>query len=188
MRPFALAAACLLLAACQSAPAKAPRPVAIAAKHYDRAVRAAAGTLRDFGFSVDRSDARMGVVSSLPKSIPTSGEWWDGSAPNGGAWEARANLQDLRHRVRLTLAPTELTDDGMPKPGTDYRMSAQAVVERLDSPTRRVTAGWDAPVANLSEVPEHWRTRGVEDAQWQPIGHDADLEQALLDDIEKRMQ
>ena len=180
-------AACL--AACQSAPpVAAPQPLFIPAARHDLALKAAAGTLRDLGFRIERFDVRMGVVSTEPEGIPTSGEWWHGNAPVRSDWEAKANLQDLRHRVRLTLAPKAVGEGGLPAPATGYLLSAEAAVERLDTPTRRVTAGWSNPSSRLSEVPEHWRTRGVEDALWQPVGRDHALEQAILDDVEKRMQ
>lgn len=174
----------LLLAACRSA-APAAAPLAIPAARHDQALQAAAGALRDLGFRIERFDARMGVVSTAPESIPSSAEWWHGNAPNRRSWEPEANLQDLRHRVRVTLAPDL---GGSADAVTRYHLSATATVERLDTPTRRVSAGWASPSIRLSEVPEHWRTRGVEDALWQPIGRDTELERAILDDVEKRMR
>ena len=100
--PFAAAfpLACLL-AACQTTPP--PAPLAVAAARYDIAMDAAAATLREHGFRVERFDRRMGVVAALAEGIPSSAEWWKGNAPNASDWEAEANFQDLRHRARITL-------------------------------------------------------------------------------------
>ncbi len=175
--------ACLLLCACQATPpAHPPTTLRIPGAQYDSAMLAAAAALRDRGFVIERFDSRMGVVSALPEGIPSSGEWWKGNSPNFSEWETRANLQDLRHRPRCTLVPTDAREK------TDYTLTVEITVERLDTPTRRVTAAFGRPASHLSEVPEHWRLRGVEDKQWQAIGRDAELEQALAQDMQRRLK
>lgn len=183
MRILPLIPLLCLLGACQSAPSQTPpATLAVPAAQYGRAMEAAAAALRDRGFTVERFDARMGVVSAAPEGIPTSAEAWHGNAPNLGAWEARANLQDLRHRVRLTLTP----ENGESK--ATYTLAAQAAVERLDTPTQRVTASLASPASNLAEVPEHWRSRGAQDNLWQPVGRDGDLEKKLIADVARRLR
>jgi hypothetical protein len=157
---------------------------------------AAAAALRARGLRVERFDRLTGVVAAFPEGIPTSAEWWKGNSAHGGPWQASADLQDLRHRVRIQVTPAG---------GGSCTLTVEAAVERLDSPARRVVISaenpamrigpngtGDAPLqgnpaARLSEVPAHLRQRGTEDNLWQHAGRDHALETRLAQDIAGRL-
>ncbi len=170
-------AACLL-AACQSAPGSAPAPLEITAARRDAALDAAAAALRAHGLRVERFDRLTGVVAAFPEGIPASAEWWKGNSAGGGPWRARADWQDLRHRVRIQMTPAG---------GGSCTLTVEAGVERLDSPTRRVVISAGNPSVNLAEVPGHWRQHGAENNLWQNIGRDHAFEARLTQDIVKRL-
>jgi hypothetical protein len=106
-RTFALLALVGLLAAvgCTRAVRVAkPNPSPIDGGAYDRAFRAAAESLRDMGYQLDRQDYRFGIVSTQPRTAPTLFEPWHGDNTTT-AQTAESSINHQRRIIKVTLTP-----------------------------------------------------------------------------------
>ncbi|TVQ61862.1 MAG: hypothetical protein EA379_05880 [Phycisphaerales bacterium] len=171
MRTTALIAAALCIATlpaltgCASrANADAVPAFSVPAGAYTAAFDAARAALRDEGYTLDRVDARAGVITTRPRVEPAI-------APSGAAGDADSWWNSQRSVARVEFAPEDREPSGATDhPDTDLRaddapMQARVIVtiERLQRPGRRIE-----PVSiRLSSI---WNEPGWEDRAMQP-GH-----------------
>ncbi len=163
------------------------QPVAVTAEDYPRVFEAGVQALRDLGFEVDRQDYRFGVVTSKPLGAPSLLEPWNRTNTTGGQM-VESTLNDQRRTVRIQLEPRDgasddASDASVAAVGTgDYQVRVEVVVERRQTPGRRLTRSTSRPrmYNRLREVPTHLREMGVPRTYWMPIGRDEQLEARLL--------
>ena len=111
-----------------------PATFTVPAGRYAHAFDAARDTLRERGYTLERVDARAGVITTRPRTEPALA-----GAP-AGAGSSWLNAQRSLARVEFSPIP-----DSPPAPGEDLRAAdtplharVVVVVERLQRPGRRI--------------------------------------------------
>jgi len=107
------AALCLLggVSGCTSKPRAAQ--IDIAAGRYGEAFDATQETLRRAGFTLERVDARAGVMTTRPKSSAGLAEPWERDDSRFGQ-RVESLLHHQRRRVIVTFEPAGATEEGQP--------------------------------------------------------------------------
>lgn len=191
LSPVCLIVAALLAGGC-SRPffTEAPNPVEIDAREYARVYDAAIEVLRDYGFRVNREDARFGRITTYPLDSPTVVEPWRGDNTTAGqAWQS--TLSHLRRTVRIFIDPrtqADAPDDGSQAIRPEaYSLRVEVLLENRQLPTRRlIPAQGRGMFSRLDAVPPRWRERGIGSSDWQPLGRDPYLEDRLARAIIER--
>lgn len=208
MKRVALVACLALLAGCSRGYKATPATLQIDAQEYDRVFRASVEVLRDYGFRVNRSDYRFGVVTTEPISSPTAFEPWinHNTTPTQAAG---STFDHLRRSATVLIepvspeeaaavdaiagavepAPAEASPE-QPRPAAEpeaYRLRVEVVLENQQVPVRRLNgAVTGGRFSDLSAVPAEWQQRNIAPTYWQPVGRDAHLERRLARDIIER--
>ena len=176
----------------------APNPYEIDVTEYDRIFEAAHHVLRDYQFTVERSDYRFGVVLTEPRGAATIFEpWRPGNTTLQQALFATGN--DLRRIVRVTLEPWEDADTPMPPAAvteastvvtpspTLYGLRVEVMIEKRQMPSQYITRSSTSQVLRtLDEVPHELAQRNIPAIYWQPVGRDALLENRLMAEIVRK--
>lgn len=116
-------------------------PLTVAAGRYAQAFDAARDVLRDCGLTLDRVDARAGVLTTLPASSAGLFTPWSPLDPSL-ADALRRTLRYERLRVRLRFAPIDPGGAGefdIHRFDRGARVSVEALVEPVDRPGLRVS-------------------------------------------------
>lgn len=167
------------LAGCQASPAPDNNVAPIAAGQYEPAFRAAVAVLRDAGFDVDRQDFRFGVVTTEPLGAPTTIELWKRTRSDRAHHRA-STWNDQRQTASVTLEPRPA--------GGGYDLRVEVLVERHQSPTRRIPGPTSGAVfSTLAEPPHELASRDIPESYWTPVGRDTVLERRLLAQILERV-
>lgn len=168
--------------------AAAPLPdatIAVPAGQYTATFDAAREELRDLGFVLDRVDAQLGVITTLPKGSGGVATPWDREQSS-----IEDELNDAVHRsqrvVRIEYAPA----DGSASGASDLRtlggpltMSVNAVLQRVQLP------GWRLNTQGI--LYSTYSRDTILDARGMsiyavPIRQDSELARWLADRIEAR--
>ena len=146
---------------------------------YDRTWQEAMTLLNKTGFTLDRKDYRLGVLTT--QALPSAQivePWKRQHAGFTNAMENTLNCQ--RRRVRLTVSAV------LNKPEF-YEIAVQVLVERQTNPTETLTAPAFVQGSGFGRSYESLRTDyGADDTEksiWVLLGHDPKLEKKLLDQL-----
>jgi len=171
---------------------------AIDVSEYHRIFDAAVGVLRDEGMTVDRQDARFGVITTKPMGAPTLFEpWRPGNRTAGQALDSTVN--DQRRRVTVTLSPQSPMPSVAVEVGTGtsevidvlaeeaqtavqvYLLRVDVQVQRREVPVHYLTGSMagHTVIRRLHSTPEELVRRHVAGEYWQPLGRDVALEGRL---------
>lgn len=157
-------------------PAQTKLPVA----DFDRAFAACEATLRSYLFQVDRTDARAGVITSMPM---TASQWFEpwrkDNVTSGGV--ARASVGTFRRTVRFDIRRT---------PEGKYSVEPKVVVERQTVVGRRL--GGVLGSQTFKPLDQGALTSDIDagpppTTYWYAIARDYELEAELADTIVKKM-
>ncbi len=179
-----------------SAPPPVSNPAPVDPADYQATFDAAAAVLRDAGFALDRRDARFGQLTTEPKGSPTVFEPWRGDNVNTTRAVA-STFGNLQRTVRVTLTPdtpdARETPDApaatRPAEPTRYDLAVEVLIERYQSPTRRLSGATQGSVFyNLNDNPAELARRGIAPGYWEPVGRDPQLEARLLRRIVGRLE
>lgn len=165
---LALAAlVCALVAGCGNRElVEAPNPYEVDVSEYDRIFEATHHVLRDFKFTVERSDYRFGTVLTEPRGASTLAEFW---RQDNSTFEQMlfATGNDLRRIVRVTLEPW---DASMAQPDTDRETTTlNPLADEVTEDTVSIT---EPSIAHDTTV-----SAGIEEIQ--PV--DAEPTQAIVE-------
>ncbi len=132
----------VLLAGCASVPEAAPSnpAITIEAGGYADAFDRAKEALRDTGFTLDRVDARAGLITTEPRaSVGYTTPWVGHHANAGEAWLGFANREQRVAEIRFMPADGAPIDDLR---SYEHQIAAEVVVivERIEQPGRRIDA------------------------------------------------
>ncbi|NJL30760.1 MAG: hypothetical protein HC898_03515 [Phycisphaerales bacterium] len=147
------------------------------ASEYRRLFDAALLVLRDAGFTLDRRDYRMGVITTRPLAAPTIFEPWNSSRiASSKLVENTLNYQRLIVRIQLQPIPATATDTTTSAAITsaDYQLIVTAMVERQQRPNQRLEGSTD-PDQLVSAYRLH-PLAGDDRSRWQHQGHDPALD------------
>jgi len=150
---------------------------------YDNVWAQATALLNKTGFSLDRKDYRLGVLTTLPLQSSQIIEFWKPQFVNGNdALENTINSQ--RRSVRLTISK-------VPEKPDFYEIGIQVLVERETNPTEGIGGPLfvegSAFGRNAVTLRSDYATPKVEAGRWITVGHDPDLEGKLLDALFQRI-
>ena len=182
---------------CRSAE-PAPAEFTLDPGDYPLAFDAARETLRDCRFTLDRVDARMGVISTEAKPTAGFATPWDGEQSTlGQEWDDFVNLN--ARRVRITFEPMSRPSVEDPRsqvvegpPPADMRELTEPIVARVLVVEERTSrSGWRINSGSIrhssfTEDPE-LRERGMYPEYTVPTERDLMLESRLVDEIVRRL-
>ncbi len=160
-----------------------PARYVVPGQDFDRLWDAARRAALARGFELDRTDYRAGIILTEPL---TSAQWFE-------PW--RDDVVSIRDRNQATLGGYRRTirfeftrgDDGT------YTVSPKVLVERHSVQTRRTTSAVQYAQALQAEFDPLTGSRELDQGRfipavyWYGIARDYDLEQALADDIVRRL-
>jgi len=150
---------------------------------YDNVWRQGTELLNQTGFKIDRSDYRLGVITTSPLPSAQVVEFWKPSHTNfDNAMENTINNQ--RRIIRLTIS-------NVPGKPDFFDIAIQVVVERETNPSEDI----GGPIfvegsgfgRNALSLRSDYATPKPEPGRWLKIGHDPDLEKKLIDELFKRI-
>lgn len=198
MLVLCLAICSLVLGACADRSiVEAPNPYEIKAADYDRVFEATHLVLRDYQFTVERSDYRFGTVLTEPRGAATLIEFW---RDDNTTFEQMlfASGNDLRRIVRVTIEPwsqqmrqpvienqlaAEMEDQSAAM-SPDYGVRVEVQVEQRQLPDQFITNSASSQVQRrLDAVPYELAVRNIPAEYWQPVGRDVLLENRILTEI-----
>lgn len=140
---------------------------------FDALWDAALRVLRRRGFEPDRQDRAEGVIVTAPATTRQWFEFWRRDAVDAYS-VLEASLHTIQRRVTVRI------------PRDPIGVDVQVEVLRLMTPERQVTTASGGLNLFASAVPTTEGERVVRSADaigWEPLGRDAALEQAILDQI-----
>jgi len=198
VRRIALLLIVIVGAGCRTAEPD-PGEFVLEPEHYPLAFDAARETLRNCRFTLDRVDARMGVISTEHKDTAGFATPWDGEQSTlEQEWDDFANLNG--RRVRITFEPMSrpATEDPRSQvvegpPPVDLREIDELIVARvLVFEERRARPGWRIDTQSIrhstfTEDPE-LRERGMYPQYTVPTERDVLLEDRIAKEILKRLR
>lgn len=174
-----------LLAGCAS-PRLGPTELEIAPGAYATTFDAARDAMVDYGFDLDRVDARAGVITTRAKTTGGLATPWDEEQST-----ARQELEDLindqRRRVRITFSPAAET--AVPA-AADLRELEGPVLARIEVAIDRVhKPGWRVEPTSVQQsrrwVDPQMQTRGMWPAYDVPFTLDPHLAHRIASRIVK---
>ena len=192
---LSIAGIAMLLGACAStSPGTTPAQVEpvfeveVAAEQYVQTFQAVRDTLREQRFVLDRIDAPLGVLTTLPKPGVGYARPWEG--PTDSPMQDIAQQQ--RRVVRVTFRPPGSTisrslDDpsiNLVDQTTTTIMRVDAIVERVERPGKRPQ--FDAVRMTSQSIAPELEARGMTPAYIVPIRRDNVLASYLLGQITER--
>lgn len=186
LRVLLLALALQLLAGCSAPPTTIESPMPVAAEDYRKTFEAAALSLRENGFIIDRQDYRFGKLTTKPRFSPNIVEFWNrDNTTSAQSISASLNNEHRIVTIELNRAPGS---DGQPA-ASAYELSIEVAIERTTDPNRRLTGSTSAVnmVRALSETPTEFERQGVHGPAMVFVERDAEFEQRLLADIALRL-
>ena len=149
---------------------------------YDNVWQQAIGVLTKAGFTLDRQDYRLGVLSTKPLPGAQFVEFWKPQHVNAlNAMENTINTQ--RRIVRITISRAEKPDF--------YEIGVQVLVERQTNPTEEI----GGPIfvegsgfgRNAVTLRSDYAPLKPEVGRWVTMGHDPDMEKKLIDALFERI-
>lgn len=151
---------------------------------YDTIWQQATLLLTNMGFSLDRRDYRLGVLTTQPLMSSQILEFWKPQMVNASdAMENTINSQ--RRAVRLTISKVEGKPDF-------YEIAVQVLVERQNNPSETIGGpiyvegsgfGRDAITLRSDYATPQAPLVGT----WYTLGHDPDMERKILDELFKHI-
>jgi hypothetical protein len=125
---------------------------------------------------INRSDGR---ILTVPRIAPGLGQPWKAGSPTFDQ-RVEATFQTIRNRAEVQIDPA-------PDGGFFIQVDVYKELEDLPRPIRAV-----AGVASFRDFPTVEREfevidPTVQDSSWIPLGHNVDLEQAILQELKKCM-
>jgi len=148
---------------------------------FDRLWQASVDTCREFDYPIDRTDYRLGVLTTKPRVSPQFFEQWRRELCSMHD-QVQSSLQTVRRSFRF-----EFTRNA----GGRYVVVPKVVIEQLALEQRRITAVSEYRAAFLpptDNTPN--QTNGVAAPPikyWYAIGRDELLEKRLAEDIRDRV-
>jgi hypothetical protein len=150
---------------------------------YDNIWRQAAAIVTAAGFSLDRQDYRLGVMTSFALPSAQVVEFWKPQHVNlTDSLENTVNNQ--RRSVRVTISRVEGKPDF-------YQIGIQVLVERETNPREDI----GGPVfvqgsgfgRNSVTLRSDYAEPNVEGGRWVAIGHDPDMERRMIEALFNRI-
>ena len=151
---------------------------------FDALWKATREALQSRSFTVDRVDARNGVMTTFPQVSKQAFEFWRNDAGTLPA-VMESTLGTVRRTVRVQV---ERRDDG------SYVATPKVVVERYAQAERRVTSvARYSEVLGLDPLQEGSRERdrrgaGLPAAYWYALDRDEPLERQIADDVRQDLR
>ena len=150
---------------------------------YDNLWQQATSLLNRTGFTLDRQDYRLGVLTTQPLPSPQFVEIW--RPQQASVTDAMENtLNNQRRLVRIAISK-------VPEKPDFYEISIQVLVERETNPSEKI----GGPVfiegsgfgRNAVTLRSDYAAPKDEPGQWVTLGHDPDLEKKLIDELFNRI-
>jgi hypothetical protein len=146
---------------------------------YDNLWQQATDLLTRTGFTLDRQDYRLGVLTT--RALPSAQflEFW--RPQHASAADALENtLNNQRRQVRLTISTAAEKPDY-------FEIAVQVLVERQSNPSETI----GGPIfvegsgfgRNAVALRSDYASPKDEPGRWVTVGHDPDLEKKLLDEL-----
>jgi len=161
--------------------------LSVSSSDFDRLWSVAADTALDFGFTIDRSDYRSGVMTTVPL---TSGQWFE-------FWRSDIrNFDDLAESSSATVRRTIRFEFARDEKTGAFRCFPKVLVERQSVAEQRVTSVVSYQSAYRRPLRVRDRPTGTRESDegvllpsryWYPIGRDQSLESALIDALKKKL-
>ncbi len=165
--------------------AVSPTQLDIDAREYRRLFDAALLVLRDAGFTLDRRDYRLGIITTRPLFAPTIFEPWH-SRHASAATTFESTFNDQRRLVRVSLPPAQPADDNTTEPAMadTYQLIVEVQIERRQHGLQRLEGSTDA--GQLVGSMRRTEQADTDSDHWRPMGRDVALEERLLQQIVRR--
>lgn len=166
-----------LLPGCASSrPMMVSNPVFVPANSQHAAWEKTVDVLHDFHFPIVRENRLDGVIETDYRVGSNVLEPWHGDSVGGfNRWES--TLQSIRRRVKVDLTPVE----GGYLVGVEALKEQEDLVGTAENTAGAATFRKNAPLErNLATVVGQSTPSG-----WYSLGRDADLEQAILSEIQR---
>lgn len=161
--------------------------LSVSGRDFDRLWNAADETARDFGFTIDRTDYRGGVMTTVPL---TSGQWFE-------IWRSDIrNFDDLAESSTATIRRTIRFEFAREKDGT-FKVFPKVLVERQSTAEQRITSVVSYQAAFRRPLRTRDRPGGTRESDegvvlpyryWYLTGRDQSLETALVDALQKKLR
>jgi hypothetical protein len=160
-----------------------PATMQLTGNDFDRLWLACQSAIQDHSFTIDRSDYREGILSSLPLDSKQAYEVW------------RSDVVDLHGLVQSSLATVRRTVrfDIRHLPDGSYEARPKVLVERLSTLNKRITSVTQYREA-FSLTLQDLRLSAEEEGSdippqyWYPIGRDDAMERQLVDSVRRRLR
>ncbi len=168
-----------------------PRVLPVAMADYREAFEAAAASLVEHGFVIDRRDYRFGTITTKPRASPQVCEFWN--RDNTTLDQAiTSSISDQSRIVTVTLSTTlpegldRSTNSAM---SADYYLTVRVDIERTTDPDRRLTGSTHSRnmVRNLDATPMQYQREGIHGPALVTADRDPQFERRLLEDVTRRM-
>lgn len=167
---------------------------AFEADRYPATFDATRAAVESFRFTVDRSDARAGVMTTRPKSTGGLATPWDPEQSTlAQEWADAINMHE--RVVRVTFAPGDPAEPrlGVDQAPFDLRTHAGTVTGRVEVFLyRRHRSGWRIETESIARssrtVDPGERERGVGGLVSVPIGQDVELAERIAHAIQSRLE
>jgi hypothetical protein len=138
---------------------------------------------RDFGFQIDRTDYRLGLLTTKPTVSKQFLEPWRKDAGTAkDVWDD--SMSTIRRTIRF-----EIKNDG----GT-YRMTPKVLVERQSVIERRTTSTaqyrelFAGPSVSETKLAVTSEDQELPKTYWTPVGRDTAMERHVAAAVEKRLK
>lgn len=183
-----LAALVLASTGCQSA--SGPTTVALAPSQYAQAFEQTKDLLLARQFTLERVDARAGVITTRPKPTAGLATPWD-TEQSSLRQEIEDVMNQQERRVRVVFAPAS-TPDAEDAGGQDLRSLDQPLEARFDVALLRVSVPGTRVEPSVIQMSTRWRDpeltrRGVGPRDRIAIATDDALAARLARDLEDRL-
>lgn len=160
-----------------------PAVTRVTGPNFDQLWQACRSTLQADGFTIDRSDYREGIVTTLPLISKQAYEVW------------RNDVVDLHGLVQSSLATVRRTArfDIRRLPDGSFEASAKVLLERLSTLNKRITSVTQYREA-FSLTLQDLRLSAEEEGSdippqyWYPVGRDDALERQLVESVGRRLK
>jgi len=151
-------------------------------KNFEAVWEGSLEVLRKYDFTIDRTDRRAGVITTLPLTGQQWWEFWRGDAATRRDL-AESTIQTIYREAKVTILPQAEDSDA-------YRVNVEVQATRADRPSVQVSSTSDAFKlyvigSETSVLKEDFGARPGrgEESTLDPLGRDTALEQELEAEI-----
>jgi hypothetical protein len=161
-----------------------PAIAQMTATNFDKLWNACRQALKDDGFTIDRTDYRDGVMTTLPLVSKQVYEIWRQDVITGHDL-AQSTLGTMRRTVRIDI---RRLDNGTYEASPKVLIERDSMIERRITSVDQYTLAFSIRLIDVGHEVEETGEADVPPEYWYSVGRDSALEKQLADAAKRRLR